>query len=167
MDVRHKIRYFIEMLMRITEWFKTFFLALFVVELLVFIAVTKYIGLLWAFLLIIASSLLGIKILQGQFSSSIKTLRRDLESGYFASGFANASALTTVGGVLLVMPGLVTSMVGLLCLIPAFKKKIFQPPSDQAETIKVEDVDYSTTTYTKSSRIIEGEFVREENKDEK
>lgn len=94
-----------------------------IVELAVLIALASTIGVRWTLLTLLATFLIGV-VLAG---SQVKRQLRRLRSGLIAAragatprlrGTATDGALAALGTVLLVVPGLVTSVVGLLLLAP-------------------------------------------------
>jgi len=93
------------------------FLIYTVVELAVIVALTSTIGFGWTVLLLTATFVVGLALA----GSQIKRHIRRLQSGLTAStvqGAATDSVLVAVGAVLVVIPGLASSLVGALLLWP-------------------------------------------------
>lgn len=84
------------------------------VEMAVIIALVATIGFGWTVLLLLASFVVGLALAGSQLNRQIRRLR---------SGFADASApadslLVALGTVLVVIPGLASSVLGVLLLLP-------------------------------------------------
>lgn len=84
------------------------------VELAVIIALVATIGFGWTVLLLLASFVVGLALAGSQLKRQVRRLR---------SGFADASApadslLVALGTVLVVIPGLASSVLGALLLLP-------------------------------------------------
>ncbi len=89
-----------------------------VVELFVITTVADRIGGGWTLLLLIAAGVAGVLILSRGGPSTFRRVREASRAGRVpGSELANAF-LTVVGGVLLLVPGFVTDLVALLCLVP-------------------------------------------------
>jgi len=93
------------------------FLIYVVVELAVIVALTSTIGLGWTILALLATWLVGVSLA----GSQVKRHLRRLQSGLTAAGVHGAAAdslLVALGTVLVVIPGLASSVVGTLLLLP-------------------------------------------------
>jgi UPF0716 protein FxsA len=89
-------------------------------EVLVFVLVASWIGLGWTILAAIATSVLGWMLLARHGMRALVELRerarsRTREGAGRALGDAG---LVAIGGLLMVVPGFVSDVVGLLCLLP-------------------------------------------------
>jgi UPF0716 protein FxsA len=86
-------------------------------ELVVFILIAQSIGLGWAVVLLLATTLLGAVILRRAGRGQLAGFRVTV-SGRDATGIeANSgSFLTILGGLLLVLPGFITDLIGLMLL---------------------------------------------------
>ena len=83
-------------------------------EVVVFVLVAAWIGVGWTLLAALATSALGWVLLARQGSRALADLRGRRPSGR-ALGDAG---LIAAGGVLMVLPGFLGDVVGLLCLLP-------------------------------------------------
>ncbi len=98
-------------------------LALFVLllpfaEFLAFSLVASKAGFLGAFGLLCLTSALGVLLLKREGAKLFAAMRRD--GGLALSGMeARDEMLIGLGGLLLAVPGFITDVLGLLCLIPA------------------------------------------------
>jgi UPF0716 protein FxsA len=85
------------------------------VELAVVIALAYTIGLGWTVLLLLATFGLGLMLAGSQLTRQLQRLRSGLAS---PQGAATDGVLIALGIVLTVVPGLVTSVLGLVLLMP-------------------------------------------------
>lgn len=85
------------------------------VELAVVIALAYAIGLGWTILLLVATFALGLALAGSQLTRQVQRLRSGLAS---PQGAATDGVLIALGTLLTVVPGLVTSVLGVLLLLP-------------------------------------------------
>ncbi len=91
-------------------------------ELVVFIAVAAWIGLGWAILASLATSALGWVLLAKQGTKTLTELRLRAQE-HRAPGTALGDAgLVAAGGFLMILPGFIGDVLGLLCLLPGTRK---------------------------------------------
>jgi len=95
---------------------RRFFLAYLVIEMAVIIALVATIGLGWTLLALVAAFVIGLLLAGAQLRRQLAALTRGMRDP--AAGMTD-SLLVALGSVLVVMPGLVSSVAGLLMLIPA------------------------------------------------
>lgn len=88
-----------------------------VVELAVVVALASTIGFGWTVLLFAATFLVGLALAGSQVRRHIRRLRSGL-TVTDAAGAVTDSALVALGTVLVVIPGLATSVLGALLLLP-------------------------------------------------
>jgi len=101
------------------KWFLLALLAFFAAEVAVFIAVGAAIGLLQAFVLTLAASLLGLAILQHPGRARIDRMHDAVARGGLSGLQAGGDAfLSVAAGVLLIVPGFITDAAGLILLLP-------------------------------------------------
>ncbi|BBX02614.1 membrane protein FxsA [Mycolicibacterium moriokaense] len=93
------------------------FLLYTVIELAVIVALASAIGFSWTVLLLLGTFMLGIALAGSQVKRHIRRLRSgvDMES---VQGAAADSVLVALGTVLVVIPGLASSVLGALLLLP-------------------------------------------------
>lgn len=94
------------------------FLAVPLVEIYVIIQVGQVIGPWWTILLLIADSALGSWLIKREGSRAWAALRTALESGRMPSQELADGALILVGGTLMLSPGFVLDVLGLLFILP-------------------------------------------------
>jgi UPF0716 protein FxsA len=95
----------------VLRWFGIYVL----VELAAVVALATSIGLGWTVLLLLATFAAGIALAGSQVNRQIRRLRRGFDNPH---GMLTDSALIALGTVLVVVPGIVTSALGLLLLLP-------------------------------------------------
>ncbi len=92
------------------------FLVYVVVELAVVVALASTIGLGWTLVLLLAGVLVGLALAGSQLKVLLTRLRAGLSTGQ--SRAASDSAMVALGTTLVIVPGLVTTVAGLLLLLP-------------------------------------------------
>lgn len=91
------------------------FLIYVLVELAVVVALVSTIGFGWTLLLVVGTFALGLLLAGSQAKRQIQRLQKGLTS---PQGAVSDGALVALGSVLTLVPGLVTSALGLLLLLP-------------------------------------------------
>jgi len=92
------------------------FLVYAVVELLVVVGLASTIGLGWTLLAVLVAFAAGLAVAGSQLKMQLSRLRSGINADQ--SRLASDSALIALGSLLVVVPGLVTSAVGSLLLLP-------------------------------------------------
>ena len=87
-------------------------------ELLVFVLVATWIGVGWTILALLATSALGAMLLGRQGTRALQDVRERAQTGRPAGRELGNAGLAAVGGALMVLPGFISDLVGLLCLLP-------------------------------------------------
>lgn len=93
------------------------FVAFIVAEIVALIWVATQIG-WWTLALLAASTILGAVLLQREWRKAWGGLQESLRTGTLPPGRTADAALVLLGGVLLIMPGFLTDLIGLLLLLP-------------------------------------------------
>jgi UPF0716 protein FxsA len=88
------------------------------VEVVVFVLVASWIGVGWTLLAALATTVLGWALLARQGTRALTELRTRAREGRHAGRALGDAGLVAVGGLLMVLPGFVGDLVGLLCLLP-------------------------------------------------
>jgi UPF0716 protein FxsA len=91
------------------------FLVYAVVELAVVVVLASTIGFGWTVLLLLGAFLVGLALAGSQVKRHVQRLRTGLQN---PQGALADSVLVALGAVFVVIPGLVTSLLGLLLLLP-------------------------------------------------
>lgn len=87
-------------------------------ELAVFVLVASWIGVGWTILATLATSALGWALLAKQGTRALIELRDRARERRPAGKALGDAGLVAVGGLLMVLPGFLGDVVGLLCLLP-------------------------------------------------
>lgn len=98
------------------------FILLPILELVVFIKVGAKIGALAVIGLIFLSSILGMMVLRVQGFITLASMRSRLQQGALPARELAQGVLLGVAGVLLIIPGFITSAFGLVMLLPWVRK---------------------------------------------
>ena len=146
-------------------------------ELAVFILVAGWIGVGWTLLAAMATSALGFLLLARQGMRALTDLRDRARTRQPAGRELGDAGLVAVGGLLMVLPGFLGDLLGLLCLLPLTRGLVrgliarivvgrlpvaMRPPV-RARSVRVEQVDgYPGSGSTRATPlVIEGEVVRD------
>jgi UPF0716 protein FxsA len=148
-------------------------------ELVVFVALVAWIGIGWTVLAMLATSALGFLLLARQGVRALTELRDRARSRQPAGRELGDAGLVAVGGLLMVLPGFLGDLLGLLCLLPLTRGLVrgliarivvgrlpvaMRPPV-RARSVRVEQVGGSPWSGSSSTRatplVIEGEVVRD------
>ncbi len=87
-------------------------------EVLVFVLVASWIGLGWTILAALATSTLGWVLVARQGVRALTDLRESARTRQGAGRALGDAGLVAVGGLLMVLPGFLGDLLGLLCLLP-------------------------------------------------
>ncbi|HEX3874070.1 MAG TPA: FxsA family protein [Solirubrobacteraceae bacterium] len=89
-----------------------------VLEIYVIVLVGEAIGLLWTVVLLIASSMIGVRLVRSQGRAVLRNFQSAIAAGRPPAREALDGALVFVGGALLIAPGFITDVIGAILLIP-------------------------------------------------
>jgi UPF0716 protein FxsA len=98
--------------------FLVIFVGLPVLEIYVIVLVGEEIGLLWTVVLLIASSMIGVRLVRSQGRAVLRNFQATIRAGRPPAREALDGALVFVGGVLLIAPGFITDVIGAILLLP-------------------------------------------------
>jgi UPF0716 protein FxsA len=112
--------------MRISQLFRIFLFLLPLLEIAGFILVGGWIGVLPTLLLIVITTILGFVILRIQGFMTLMKVQRRLQAGEHPAMDVLGGALLMFGGLLLVLPGFITDIIGLLLLIPVIRDLVLR-----------------------------------------
>ncbi|MFQ1002548.1 FxsA family protein [Modestobacter sp. SSW1-42] len=87
-------------------------------ELVVYVLVASWIGLGWTLLATVATSALGALLLARQGRAALGELRLRAQEHRAPGRALGDAGLVAAGGLLMVLPGFVGDLLGLLCLLP-------------------------------------------------
>ncbi|WP_244858537.1 FxsA family protein [Bacillus safensis] len=109
-------------------WLKKYFLLLLIlfpaVEISLFLISSKIIGILPTMLLIVLTSALGAYFARKQGIEAFQKVQRDLQYGKMPGGAIVDGFCILIGGLLLLIPGFLSDLIGALLLIPVTRKGI-------------------------------------------
>ena len=88
------------------------------VEIYVIIQIGQVIGAWWTIALLIADSILGSWLVKREGGRAWRALRTALEQHRMPAKELADGVLILVGGTLMLTPGFVTDLVGILCILP-------------------------------------------------
>jgi len=108
--------------MRRLGWIVAGLVVLAVVEIALLIVVGQAIGAMWTVALVLLSSLLGVWLLRREGVRAWRLFRDEVRAGRPPGNAATEGLLVLVGGVLLVVPGFLTDLVGAVLLIPPTRR---------------------------------------------
>lgn len=91
-------------------------------EVVVFIALAAWIGLGWTILAALATSALGWVLLARQGTKTLTELRLRASEHRDPGTVLGDAGLIAAGGLLMVLPGFLGDVLGLLCLLPGTRK---------------------------------------------
>lgn len=97
-----------------------------VVEISLYLAIGKAIGILPTLLIILVTSIIGGIAIRTIGIRTIANIQADLAKGIMPGVALIEGLMSLIGGVLLVLPGVVTDVLGLILLIP-LTRKMFRP----------------------------------------
>jgi UPF0716 protein FxsA len=101
------------------------FLALVLAEIAVFIQVGEAIGVAATLALTVLGMLAGIVLLRRQGMVTLSRLQVDLAAGRPPARPLAEGAAATIGALLLILPGFISDVVGLLLFVPAVRNAIW------------------------------------------
>ena len=87
-------------------------------EFVVFVLVASWIGVGWTILATLATSALGFALLARQGTKALVDLRERARARRPAGRELGDAGLIAAGGLLMVLPGFIGDLIGLLCLLP-------------------------------------------------
>lgn len=105
---------------------KFLFITYVVIELLVFVLVAKIIGILAAILLIILSMVVGGGLMRSEGYHTLQRTREEMTEGKSPAKGMLESLSIALGGFLMIIPGFITSIIGIFLIIPGIRRIILQ-----------------------------------------
>jgi UPF0716 protein FxsA len=147
-------------------------------ELVVFVLVAQWIGVGWTILATLATSVLGWMLLARQGTRALAELRERARTRRSPGAELGNAGLVAAGGLLMVLPGFIGDLIGLLCLLPGSRNLVraglsrlvaarlpvgLRPPV-RVESVRTAEVPRTGDGRTEGSGstrlVIEGEVVR-------
>ncbi|WP_460423915.1 FxsA family protein [Pseudomonas sp. ZL2] len=151
--------------------FLLLFLIFPVLELYVFFKVSTAIGFFPALLLIIAGSALGVLVVRVAGLATALRARESLQRGELPAEDMFHGLMLALGGGLLLLPGFISDVIGLVCLLPFTRRLLGRKMRERAEAQAMRQRAFGDDPFMarpdQSSRghqptVIEGEVVGRE-----
>lgn len=136
-----------------------FFIAVPFVEIYVLLQVGALIGALPTIFMVVLTAVLGAWLLRMQGFATWLRFQESMARGEIPAYEIIEGPILLVGGALLLTPGFFTDILGLICLIPATRRKI---AAYIIEKYLFPQVDAFGEKASSRPTIIEGEFKKEE-----
>ena len=127
-------------------------------EIYLIVQVGQLIGVWWTLAILVGEALLGAWLMRREGTRAWKALNEAFAGGKMPTGELADTALILVGGVLLVMPGFITDIFGLLFLLP-FTRPLARKVLAYAVARRMSRMGVSTTYLRRDGSVIEGEAV--------
>ncbi len=112
--------------MQLVKWITTGILILPLAEIIAFIAVASQVGFAKALVLLVLISFFGVLVLRHAGAGQMTRLRTAAGGDFRTIELGGGRAGTALGGILLVIPGFVTGLLGFLMIVPATRDWLFQ-----------------------------------------
>lgn len=140
-----------------------------ILEIITLILVGRSIGILWTLVLLVAMAALGAWISRRETGRTYRALRQAVDSGRMPTDEVTDTILVMIGGFLLILPGFLTDIVGLLLVLPFTRpaaRRVFQTVV-AAQAVKVTRGGAGTGSTGPrrapgQGQVIEGEVLSEE-----
>ena len=98
------------------------FIAVPVVELVLLIEIGQRLGTFATIGLVMGTGIVGASLARQQGISTLARLRKDLDDGRLPAEPIVDGVLILLAAAVLITPGVLTDLVGFLCLVPAFRR---------------------------------------------
>ncbi len=132
-------------------------LALPVAELYLLIRAGAVLGFFHTLIWILVTATIGFRLLQSRRWAIWQPLQLSVSQGEHPTGDLLDSAIVMIGALLLIVPGFITDLLGLLCLIPASRRRLATYLEQHGDILLKPPYRQPHGTHT-----IEGEFRRDE-----
>lgn len=119
-----------------------FILALPIIEIALFIVIGQQIGLLPTLLGIFVTGAIGALVLRWQGMGVVRQMQTRLARGELPARAMGDAVLIGVAGVLLLLPGYFTDLIGLLLLLPWTRRLIYALLARNLKVVEVTTAEY-------------------------
>ena len=147
--------------------FLLLFLIFPVLELFVFVRVSAAIGFFPALLLIIAGSALGVMVVRVAGLATALRARESLQRGELPAQDMFQGLMLALAGGLLLIPGFISDVLGLICLLPVTRRLLARKLGERAEAQAMRQRAFSDDPLNprpgqpaQRPNVIEGEYER-------
>ena len=128
-------------------------------EIYLLLEVGSIIGAFLTILLVVSTAVLGAWLLRQQGFATFRRFQESMARGEIPAYEMIEGPLILLGGALLLTPGFLTDILGLVCLIPSSRKKLAQYI---IEHHLVHASGFGAANKPTEGKVLEGEFRREE-----
>lgn len=140
------------------------FLLIPVIEIWLLIKVGGALGVLPTILLLILAGMLGMALLRHQGFATLARFQRSMNEGQVPAQAMLDGVVLLVAGVLFMIPGFFSDILGLLCLFPPTRYLLLKALLKRS-TVSVQGFQYTQST-RQGSNDIEGEVVNRKDNDQ-
>lgn len=130
-------------------------------EIYLLVQVGHVIGVWWTLLILVGEAMLGAWLVRREGGRAWSALNNAFASGKMPTGELADTALVLVGGVLLVMPGFITDVFGLLFLLP-FTRPLARKVLAFFIARRMNRLGLSTMLIRRDGTVIQGETIEGE-----
>ncbi len=106
------------------------------IEIALLMAFAGRFGFMWTLAEVLGSAVIGLSIVQRHGLASLAQANERLREGADPAGDILGDLLSSIAGLLLVIPGLATDFVGVCLLLPGFRRRISQGWLRQADILR-------------------------------
>lgn len=124
-------------------------------EIAAFVMVGTWIGVLGVLALVVGSGVLGVALLRRQGMQAVGQMRAGVARLRLEA--LGESGLLALGAVLLVLPGLLTDLVGLVMLIPAVRRRIIRRVAGRFQPVAEDDFLDGVAVEVEAPRLMPGQ----------
>ena len=149
--------------------FFLFFIGIPLIEVMLFITIGKYIGLLNTILIIIITGIIGAILVKSQGISTLKKGLEEIKSNKIPMLPMIEGVAIVIAGAFLLTPGFLTDTLGAILLIPPLRSKIIEFVIEYLKksfTLKSNFTRY-TENENKNKKVYEGKYEEIKEKDKK
>ncbi len=149
--------------------FFLFFIAIPIIEVILFITVGKYIGLWNTILIIITTGIIGAILVKSQGIAILNNALKEIRSNKMPIFSIIEGVAILVAGAFLLTPGFLTDTLGCVLLIPKTRNKIIDYITSylKKRTIYKKENKYYSNEENKENKTFEGDFEEIKENDKK
>lgn len=135
-------------------------------ELSLLVSVGSYLGVFPTILLLIAISALGLWFVKLRGLYTMYSIRKELSEGKLPAESLMSSVLFVFAGILLIIPGFLSDILAILCVLP-FTRKMMMVMLGRIFKKRVSFMQFGgyQTSQAKDDTIIDAEFERQQDQD--
>ena len=120
-------------------------LALPLIEIALFVVIGQTIGLLPTLLGVLLSGLIGALVLRWQGVAALREMQIRMQRGEMPARQMGDAMLIGLGGLLLLLPGYFTDLIGLLLLLPLTRELIYRLLARNLRVVEASSTSYRRT----------------------